>query len=105
MNDKRCPQCGYTLKEYYKTGYLGCPECYRQFAAEIIPSLAKIQGGTTHVGKKPVVGRLDRELLKDYRYYLKEKERACLDGRFDDMAEISSILNELTQELTKRGLI
>ena len=57
------------------------------------------------MGKKPKLTRLDRELLSDYQTYLKEKEKAGLEGRFSDMAKINKIITELSEELKRRGLL
>ena len=31
QNAPRCSVCGWDLESYRKTGYLGCPECYKSF--------------------------------------------------------------------------
>lgn len=105
MYDKICSVCGRRLSEFYDTGYLGCENCYKEFEKEITASLKKIQGGTFHVGKKPELSGLDRELLSDYRKYIEEKEKAGIEGRFSDMAKLNKIISELSEELKRRGLI
>lgn len=105
MYEKRCSSCGTTLSSFYKSGYLGCPDCYREFESEITATLKDIQGGEYHVGKKPLLTGLDKELLSDYNTYIKEKERACLEGRFTDMAKLNNLIAELGEELKRRGLI
>jgi protein arginine kinase activator len=105
MYEKLCPKCGNRLSSFYKTGYLGCPHCYEEFNSEITATLRKFQGGTSHVGKKPKLTRIDRELLSDYQNYLKEKEIAGIEGRFKDMAKLNKIIEELSEELNRRGLL
>ena len=105
MYEKLCPVCGSRLSDFYKTGYLGCPHCYEEFNNEITATLRKFQGGISHVGKKPKLTRLDRELLSDYQNYLKEKELAGIEGRFKDMAKLNKIIEELSEELNRRGLL
>lgn len=48
-----CPRCRWTLRDFQRTGKMGCPECYVHFhrAAERI--LEEIQGAVTHTGRKP----------------------------------------------------
>ena len=104
MYDKVCEKCGTRLSEYYQTGMLGCPECYNAFRTEIISTLSSIQKSTEHTGKKLSYG-LDKELISEYKRLLAEKELAVMDGRFDDLREISSLLFDLSEELKKRGLI
>ncbi len=105
MYDKACPACGRRLSEFYNTSMLGCPNCYRAFETEMEFALRKIQGKGFHVGKTPQNTALDRELLSEYQRLIKEKERAGVEGRFEDMCEFSDQLLELKQELRKRGLI
>lgn len=104
MYDKYCKTCKTTLSSFYATGMLGCPNCYKAFEAEVEIALKKIQGRTTHVGKKPSLSKLDRDLLLEYQSLLKEKERAGLEGRFSDMRQLSEDILALKEELQKRGL-
>ena len=57
------------------------------------------------MGKKPKLTRIDRELLSDYQNYLKEEEIAGIEGRFKDMAKLNKIIEELSEELNRRGLL
>ena len=104
MYDKYCKTCETSLGSFYATGMLGCPNCYKAFESDIELALKKIQGRTFHAGKTPVVTKLDRELVTEYGYLLKEKERAGLEGRFQDMIRITEDINALTEELKRRGL-
>ncbi len=105
MIQKYCPNCLTTLSSFYKTGMLGCPECYKVFEREILITLKKIQGGTFHVGKKPTVSEEDKGLINEYRHLLAEKERAGIEGRFMEMAKLSERIAELNETLKRRGLI
>ena len=104
MYDKVCPKCNYKLSYYYKTGMLGCPNCYHAFEEEIIETLHNIQGGSKHVGKAPDLG-IDKELLSEYKRLLSEKELAIMEGRFSDVKKISLEIFELAEELKRKGLI
>ena len=105
MIDKICPVCRTQLSRYYKTGMLGCPVCYDVFRAEIISTLHDVQEGLTHNGKSPSVSEEDRELIKEYKLKLVEKERAVIDGRFSEVNEINQDVYYLAKELKKRGLL
>ena len=105
MEEKYCSRCGRSLKSFFDTAMLGCPECYKSFREEVISALKKIQGRTFHVGKKPAVSGIDRQLLSEYRRLLAEQERAGLERRFEDMARISEDVSAITEELKNRGLI
>ena len=106
MYDKICNNCGWTLSQYYATGMLGCPHCYKAFEKEIIPTLYKIQGKAFHVGKTPFnISNLDRELLSEYKRLILEKERATIEGRFSDIRELTKKILELSSELKNRGIL
>ena len=106
MYDKICNFCGKRLSEFYETGMLGCPHCYKAFEKQVVSTLCKIQGKTFHVGKTPYnLSEEDRYLLSRYKTLLSEKERATLEGRFSDMAKINKYLNDITEELKRRGIL
>ena len=105
MYDRLCRTCGRSLTEFYNTGMLGCPDCYKSFGQEINVALKKIQGAYSHAGKPPRINGVDKELLREYERLLIEKEKAGLVGNFQRVAEISEEINELKLELKARGLL
>lgn len=48
-----CQGCGWTSKDFRKSGRLGCPECYETFKDFIYPALGNMHRGAIHVGKRP----------------------------------------------------
>lgn len=48
-----CPDCGFDLERFRREGRLGCEQCYRQFAQDLIPMMRKIHGSLQHTGKRP----------------------------------------------------
>lgn len=105
MYDRICRKCGTYLSDYFRTGMLGCPNCYTVFRSEINKTLRKIQKSNKHEGKIPSLSSVDKELYAEYRRLIAEKEAAVLDGRFTDVKKISDDLIELKTELERRGLI
>lgn len=105
MYDKICANCGTRLSDFYRTGMLGCQECYGTFGREVTVALKKIQGKTFHTGKTPKHAGLDRELLIEYQNLIKEKEKAAIDGRFSDIKDLNEQILSLNAELKKRGLL
>ena len=106
MIDKVCNNCGKSLSEFYATGMLGCPHCYKAFEKQIVQTLYKIQGKTFHAGKSPYnIGAIDRQMLAEYKWLLSEKERATLVGRFSDIRALSQQILEISNELKNRGLL
>ena len=105
MIDKVCPVCGRSLSSFYETGMLGCSVCYEVFESEINRAVSEVQEGLYHTGKSPKLTEEDRELLKEYKQKTLEKEKAVIEGRFLDVAEINKDVYYLTKELKKRGLL
>lgn len=48
-----CPGCGLSYGEFIKNSAFGCAECYNVFGPLLDESIKKIQGSTSHQGKKP----------------------------------------------------
>lgn len=46
-----CEYCGLMLKDFKKTGRLGCSHCYVTFDSHLRGLLRRLHGGTQHVGK------------------------------------------------------
>lgn len=105
MKNKTCRVCGYSLSDFYETGMLGCPACYDEFRAELMPAIKGAQCGKyKHAGEPPAGGE-ERAMLSEYRLLMAEKERAVLERRFEDSARLSEDIFALGEELKTRGLI
>lgn len=48
----RCGGCGSTLRDFQKTGRLGCPQCYSSFETSLRDLLRRVHGNHRHVGKR-----------------------------------------------------
>ena len=105
MNDQICPKCKTKKSDFLETGMLGCPECYYAFEKVIDEFLKNIGQSGFHSGKKPLLKEDERKLLLTYQTLFSKKERAGLEGRFEDMAEISKDIEILRDELKERGLL
>ncbi len=90
-----CPGCGKTLKEIVQSGLVGCPNCYTTFYERLLPSIQRIHGKTTHVGKVAAAGsvacRKDHE-LETLRTALEE---AVAKQEFERCAQIRDQIKEL----------
>lgn len=105
MIDKVCPNCNRKESEFLNTYMLGCPKCYEVFSKKIQEFLLNVGQGESHKGKAIKLSNKDRELLEEYHALFIEKEKAVIEGRFTDTAEISRTIFELSEELKKRGLL
>lgn len=50
-HSQECEFCGLTLKDFKKTGRLGCSHCYVTFDEHLRGLFRQLHGGTQHVGK------------------------------------------------------
>jgi protein arginine kinase activator len=49
-----CATCGTTWEAFKNAGMLGCPNCYEEFEARLIPLIERAhEGASQHVGKAP----------------------------------------------------
>ena len=62
VNVMRCRSCGATFADIASKGLVGCPECYKVFHSELMPTIRRIHGKNAHNGKIPYSSapRLDR---------------------------------------------
>ncbi len=51
----RCKKCGSTYHDIAKSGKVGCADCYTLFINELMPTISRIHGNTTHCGKVPAI--------------------------------------------------
>ena len=73
-----CPRCGLLLREFRKTGLLGCPDCYDAFRERLLPLIRKVQGAEAHRGERPSAppeqGEELPRLREELRAALQEEE-------------------------------
>ena len=94
-NSGVCLDCGLTAQEFFKTGLVGCANCYRYLKKEIYPSILKMQGDRAHCGKGSQLIE-ERERLVEKRneakrlvdVYLAERN---YDGAQEQMSELKRL--------------
>lgn len=52
-----CPDCKTTSDEFIKSGFVGCPNCYKVFEQLVVQNVKKFQRSDKHIGKTPVGAR------------------------------------------------
>jgi len=99
--DSNCPNCLNSYRQIGETGYVGCSECYRHFAARLEPILRKIHGTSRHTGKVPrrlgyaVVIKREMEELKT------NLKRAVENERYEEAAQIRDRIKELEEKMVR----
>lgn len=87
-----CPVCGITRHEWRKNERLGCPACYKAFAAELQPIVMEMHRSLRHRGKAPERARaaVERSRLMDQ---LRESIGSAV--RAEDYERAASLRSEL----------
>ena len=94
-NGKRvCPLCHATWEMLEQRGTLGCPRCWKTFAAEIRKNFLRSDYGIQHVGAMP-----EKTTGEDSRAYLeRELKKAIRLQKYEKAAEIQRRLDELVSD-------
>lgn len=93
-----CTKCGTTSDEFLRTGYVGCPECYKAFGAAMLDVVRRTQHDTRHVGKVPGRARPETRKAQNLQSRIDElrlKQRRAVE--IDDFEEASRLRDEINE--------
>lgn len=76
LDQRACPQCGITFREFRQQGRLGCPHDYEFFEKELEPLLVNIHGDKRHTGKRPRSGPSGTQRQSDLIRLKREMQEA-----------------------------
>ncbi len=96
---RRCEVCGSTYHEIAKSGQVGCANCYDVFLNELMPSIRRIHGNTTHCGKKPVVATQKLEQKADKNQTIKELKAQLDEAVSEQNFELAAKLRDKIKEM------
>ncbi len=98
----RCKSCGSTFGDIQNTGKVGCAHCYEVFNLELMPSIKRIHGNTSHVGKVPYTEVADEKIETSQKETKTELQRlnddlkkAIETQNFEYAAELRDKIKEL----------
>lgn len=95
----RCPSCGSTYGDITNTGKVGCAKCYTTFISELLPSVKRIHGNTTHCGKRPNMALAEESVAnqkEDQIGILKTQlNKAVEEQNFELAAELRDKIKEM----------
>lgn len=96
--EKVCPVCNLKFKDFEKSGFFGCPNCYKTFKDELKPILLNIQGNVKHLGKKKGEKfKIEPYFDSEIKRLKRELEYAIEEERYEDAAKIRDKIKELTK--------
>lgn len=99
-----CDSCGYTQREFKKTGRLGCPECYESFASLIKPALGGMHKGETHKGKYPAKALVRKSSQERLNALEVDLQNAIEGERYEDAARFRDEIIELKKSLQEQEI-
>jgi len=99
VDDRVCPNCGITFREFRTQGRLGCPHDYVEFESDLIPLIENIHGETQHCGKlprrAPDSSRRQHQLIR----LRSELKLAIEDEDYEQAAKLRDEIQEVESEL------
>ncbi len=96
----RCEACGWTFRNFEKSGRMGCPACYSLFGKGLKTLLNKLQAGAKHAGKIPEKAMEDGLLRDRIRRMETRLERAIAGERYEEAA---AYRDKIKQMKTRAG--
>ena len=96
-DEKTCPVCGATLRDFATKG-AGCPKCFETFAEELAPTVSRAHGKAVHTGRVPARYRSRIERKRRMETLLEEQRQAVADEDFERAAAIRDELKKLRAE-------
>lgn len=92
-----CKSCGTTCDEFLDSGFVGCSDCYREFAPIIMPVIRRMQSGdASHVGK--VASGVENSVSTEYERLKKELEKAIELEEYEQASIIRDRMRQLKGE-------
>ncbi|MCH6255541.1 UvrB/UvrC motif-containing protein [Puniceicoccaceae bacterium K14] len=99
-----CSKCGYTQREFKKTGRVGCPSCYEAFSGLIRPALETMHKGENHRGKVPLKA-MERRSYEDRLNELElDLKTAIEEEQYEDAAKFRDEIIELKKSLAAQEI-
>lgn len=98
VEEKKCPSCGMTFREFAESGMAGCPDCYAAFEKELEPTISRVQGKKQHVGRAPSGMREKIEMKHRINALEAERKEAVNNENYERAAEIRDELKRLRGE-------
>ncbi len=75
-----CPTCGTTYRDFLNDSQFGCSDCYRTFGILMGSTIKRLQGTTSHVGKRPRFqgNGMNQEMMEEVSRQMESPEEKIL---------------------------
>lgn len=90
--DITCKNCGTSYREFKKTGFVGCSECYKEFSNILQPVIKRVQANLEHTGKVPK--RAGKKII-DRRKLVKLKQDLQKSIALEEYEKAAKIRDEI----------
>lgn len=99
--EKTCPACGISYREFKSGGRLGCPQCYDAFSELLVSVIKRLHGGYYHTGKMPV--HVDKNIVRQRKIIELQEElaQAVKTEAYEQAAGLRDQIKEL--EIPQNG--
>ena len=94
----RCGVCGKTFEDIATDGKMGCAECYNAFYEKLLPSLTRVHGKNSHMGKRPL--NAGGGAVADIEELKTRLEKAVMNQDFETAVKLR---DEIKSLLSKGG--
>jgi len=97
----RCEVCGASYGDITRSGMMGCANCYTIFADQLMPTIRRVHGNTTHCGKHSVFAKKEKEVVAEEKEEnqlekLKAELKLAIDNQeFEKAAELRDKIKEM----------
>ncbi|MBQ3537550.1 MAG: UvrB/UvrC motif-containing protein [Clostridia bacterium] len=93
----RCETCGFSFEDIARTGFPGCPDCYRVFYRKLRPAIGNIHGRAVYQGKIPVGANEDIQREQNLSVLRERLNKAIDEQNFELAAVLRDEINKLLE--------
>jgi protein arginine kinase activator len=98
LEGKECGFCHSTLADISAHGKMGCANCYKEFGAELEPTLLKLHGSVSHTGKVPAAFQERIGRIRQIALLQSQLESAIKEQEFEEAAQLRDRIIELKKD-------
>ena len=97
--EKKCPVCGRTYRNFRESGKLGCSECYNAFRKPIRETLSQIHSNAKHIGKVPAHSGENLKKKRKYEELKKQLSDAVAAEDYEKAAMLHKKIRSMEGEV------